>query len=676
MPHSDQARRRKTLFSNSVYPKNHDEAGTFVCEKNKTMSTQTNFNSSTTVNLGKSPNKVQVYRETQTQTSKTVISLDCPKSSVGDFSPDSLSPRFDNYKEELSPRSKNDKFPFSLHSFRSPRYNFGKQRDDITPQQSKRNQECSTNPEDSADRPLQLGSNQGFTVKEKMTKGQNASSSRLASSSKKLLTPRALDPSPVYLESNLDKECETEKATKCCGDVLDPQPTGSKLSTVPSHKRKQAINYLDQCEGCHQCEMCEKRQKELMSGNVLTKTFLEKNRSKIRGYSYSDRTNYGSSKLKSQSYVESLQLSMESPRMRGKTRIPVARTAMKNADEKYTECTRPLHNLCHPSLASNLDEISQMEMKAKSYSFMSPTISSERKDKSIEIKCLGKLISPTRRGRSTSPEHDFKAGDAGKVPYIDKSDITFDKTRKESKLSVKSSCNETASNTSTGSTENALFQAIGKLRDENWNTALRGLAEVVEICRLVDSELVFPHMTIINQRLVELIKSPRSHVCRTSCQAVGHLFEFIKDTRRPEFDELVDTLLCKCADSNKFIRHDANLALDCMVTHMPTFHSVRAVTSKAPDHKNPLVRTAAARLLVCALVLHGPPNVLHPQSNEYTRRRVVHNMVKFMEDRYGDVRKYGERIYKMLNKDRTFELYLNRYLERDVVNKLRHTFRT
>lgn len=40
-------------------------------------------------------------------------------------------------------------------------------------------------------------------------------------------------------------------------------------------------------------------------------------------------------------------------------------------------------------------------------------------------------------------------------------------------------------------------------------------------------------MTTINQRLVELIKSPRSHVCRTACQAIGHLFECIKDTRRP-----------------------------------------------------------------------------------------------------------------------------------------------
>lgn len=43
---------------------------------------------------------------------------------------------------------------------------------------------------------------------------------------------------------------------------------------------------------------------------------------------------------------------------------------------------------------------------------------------------------------------------------------------------------------------------------------------------------------------------------------------------------MVDTLLCRTADSNKFIRHDANLSLDCMVTHIPTLHAVRSLCAK------------------------------------------------------------------------------------------------
>lgn len=65
------------------------------------------------------------------------------------------------------------------------------------------------------------------------------------------------------------------------------------------------------------------------------------------------------------------------------------------------------------------------------------------------------------------------------------------------------------------------------------NLTLRGLAEIVEICRTVDTDIVYPHMTTINQRIIDMLKSSRSHVCRTTCNAVGHLFEYVKDTRRP-----------------------------------------------------------------------------------------------------------------------------------------------
>lgn len=63
--------------------------------------------------------------------------------------------------------------------------------------------------------------------------------------------------------------------------------------------------------------------------------------------------------------------------------------------------------------------------------------------------------------------------------------------------------------------------------------ALKGLAEMIELCRSMDTELLYPYMTIVNQRLLELLRSPRSHVCRTACQAAGHFFECMKDTRRP-----------------------------------------------------------------------------------------------------------------------------------------------
>lgn len=100
-----------------------------------------------------------------------------------------------------------------------------------------------------------------------------------------------------------------------------------------------------------------------------------------------------------------------------------------------------------------------------------------------------------------------------------------------------------------------------------------------------------------------------------------------------EFNDIVDTLLSKTADSNKFIRQDANLALDCMVTHISTFHAIRALCAKGPTHKNHLVRCATVRLIICAVVIAGPDIILNPVSNEHTRKRIFTNMIKFLEDK-------------------------------------------
>lgn len=105
-----------------------------------------------------------------------------------------------------------------------------------------------------------------------------------------------------------------------------------------------------------------------------------------------------------------------------------------------------------------------------------------------------------------------------------------------------------------------------------------------------------------------------------------------------EFDEVVDLLLFKTADANKFIRQDANLALDCMVTHIPTSHAIRALCSKGPSHKNYLVRTATVRLVVCAVVIAGTENILNPTNSEQTRKKIFYYLPKFVEDKNLEVR--------------------------------------
>lgn len=101
---------------------------------------------------------------------------------------------------------------------------------------------------------------------------------------------------------------------------------------------------------------------------------------------------------------------------------------------------------------------------------------------------------------------------------------------------------------------------------------------------------------------------------------------------------MVNLLLFKTADANKFIRKDANLALDCMVTHISSFHAIRTLCAKGPTHKNDLVRIATARLLVCTVVIAGVENILSQSSSEHTKKRLITNMMKFLKDKNIDAR--------------------------------------
>lgn len=101
---------------------------------------------------------------------------------------------------------------------------------------------------------------------------------------------------------------------------------------------------------------------------------------------------------------------------------------------------------------------------------------------------------------------------------------------------------------------------------------------------------------------------------------------------------MVDALLAKTADHTHIVRHEANVALDCMVTNVPFFHALRVLTNRAPEHKNPLVRFATVRLIICAIVLQNPSVLFNSSSMENQRKKVLEMMMKFVLDKNKDVK--------------------------------------
>ncbi|XP_055523115.1 uncharacterized protein LOC129717279 [Wyeomyia smithii] len=285
---------------------------------------------------------------------------------------------------------------------------------------------------------------------------------------------------------------------------------------------------------------------------------------------------------------------------------------------------------------------------------------------------LTKLISPKRKSKypnikSESSDHE-------------------DDTRKES--SSQEDCGITSSESSNQSTDSLLDadcsihdtiqinKIIDKLQDNVWEVNLQGIRELMETASQMDWKKYEKDITIINRKLIDYLKSPRSSLCRSACQATGELFREAKSTKRPEFDEIVDILLCKTADSNRFIQKDANIALDKLVTYISTSHTIRALSARGPVHKNPLVRIATARLLVCVCALSGLDAILGTYANPRTRKAILDMLAKFLTDKNAETRKFGERLYKMLRKHKFFNEYFYKDMDSNCKSNLKRVLKS
>lgn len=186
-----------------------------------------------------------------------------------------------------------------------------------------------------------------------------------------------------------------------------------------------------------------------------------------------------------------------------------------------------------------------------------------------------------------------------------------------------------------------------------------------------ESELGQRNIPFISRKLIDFCKSPRSNLCRTACRTAGEFFLLAKVTKRPEFDEMVDVLLCKTADSNRFIQKDANIALDKMAISICIHHSIRAVCAKGPSHKNSIVRASTARVLYQVCKHAGVEVVVGSDANPRTRKRVLTNLANFLMDKNLETRRHAEKLCKMLKRHKFFMEYFFKDIESNFKNTLR-----
>lgn len=139
---------------------------------------------------------------------------------------------------------------------------------------------------------------------------------------------------------------------------------------------------------------------------------------------------------------------------------------------------------------------------------------------------------------------------------------------------------------------------------------------------------------------------------------------------------MVDILLCKSADPNRFIQKDANNALFSMAMHICVHHSIRALCSKGPEHKNSIVRATTARLLYIICKEAGNEQIVGADSNPRTRKRVVTNLAKFLMDKNQDTRRNAEKLCRLLKRHKFFQEYFFKDIENNQKIPLRKILNT
>ncbi|KAK6628889.1 hypothetical protein RUM43_002706 [Polyplax serrata] len=218
--------------------------------------------------------------------------------------------------------------------------------------------------------------------------------------------------------------------------------------------------------------------------------------------------------------------------------------------------------------------------------------------------------------------------------------------------------------------QETLKLCLSKLKSNNWNETVNSLKEIVQLSRF-HPQILEPSMVLVYRALIVLLKSFRSVVARTACQASNELFATMANTQRPEFDEVVGLLLQKTADTNKVVRRDANEALDTMILNIPPNHVIRALTNKGISHKSHLVRGASARLLVCMTGVLGIDAIF--SGNKETRGRVISAGASFMQDSDQEVRNFGRRLMKMLMSHDDFEEVLQTEVNEAMIKRIEKT---
>ncbi|XP_066150265.1 TOG array regulator of axonemal microtubules protein 1 isoform X1 [Euwallacea fornicatus] len=222
--------------------------------------------------------------------------------------------------------------------------------------------------------------------------------------------------------------------------------------------------------------------------------------------------------------------------------------------------------------------------------------------------------------------------------------------RTDSRKSVKASprtqaVTESVHVRSAHKTKDVLPHILSQIDNPNWEITVDGLQGLAKLAR-ENPDVVEHQLHQVCVSVAKQIKNLRSQVARIACNIAGELFMSCKHGLDMELDEIASPLLQRTADTNRFLRADANAALDIMCEHLPIHRVIPVITSRGCSHQNPIVRATSVRLLGDIVRRLGPDRTLVLPKD--LRDKVMLCGANSLADGNLDARSHGKSLFKCL----------------------------
>lgn len=199
--------------------------------------------------------------------------------------------------------------------------------------------------------------------------------------------------------------------------------------------------------------------------------------------------------------------------------------------------------------------------------------------------------------------------------------------------------------------KDALSKSLAQIEHADWETVMTGLQTMES---LVKFHTVFlePHLTPVTRAIACQVKNLRSQVARSACRLAGNLFVAQKKTLESEAEELAVPLLHRTADTNKFLRSDANEALDKMCDSISTQKAICIIMTRGAVHQNAVVRCTSARLLSTIAKSSGPEKIF--SMHKEVRDKLFQTGADLLTEGSLDTRGHAKQLFRVLSQNVTF----------------------